>query len=382
MYNVLYETTPWHKRAALFDETGKLILFKFYEESRSYIEGAVVLGRVRKIAQGINAAFVDIGDVTDGFLPLKTVPKNHPKLTEGSRVLVRVARSGMDGKGARLDARCADKMPPQSTPVPSLVRPAPGPLQRILQEAGDTPVQFWVPNDASYNELLDLIPEAKERIYFTYKNKEDQPFDIIGGLEEGLDAVFSPTFPLSNGGRITIEGTAALTAIDLDSGAFYGIGEEAGVVNFNLAAVPEIARLIRLLDIGGNMIVDFITMKQKKDRQVITRALEDAFATTDMRHVEIFSMSRFGLVEINREKTGASRMELFKIPAFIAGRILLQLARSHTSYKKPIHLQAAPEVANILKSRLTRDVCLSLFGQEVNITASQMPATQWQLSTQ
>jgi len=378
MYNLVYETSPWHKRAALFDENERLLLLKYFEDSRRYIDGSIALGRVRKVAQGLSAAFIDIGDVADGFLPLKTMPKNAPKLTEGSKVLVRIARAGLDGKGARLDARVAEKMPPAHTPVPSLIRAAKGPLQRLLADAGDTPIQFWVPNNASYNEVLNIVPEAADRIHFLHQKNAP---DLLAKLDETLDAVTSPVFPLANGGRIAIEPTAALTAIDLDSGAFYGIGQEDGVVNFNLSAVPEIARLIRLLDIGGNIITDFITMKHKRDRQKITNALEAAFAATDLKKTEIFSMSRFGLVEINREKTGPNRMTLLTEPAFVAGHILLKLMRQTTPYKRPIDLTVAPEVAQFIKPRLTSEVSLAHFGQPVKITTNNLPATRWHLST-
>lgn len=378
MYNIVYETSPWHKRAALFDDNQRLLLLKYYEDSRRYIEGSIALGRVRKVVPGLSAAFIDIGDVADGFLPLKTMPKDAPRLTEGSKVLVRIVRAGLDGKGARLDARVAEKMPPASTPVPSLIRRAKGPLQRILTDAGDTPIQFWVPNDASYNEVLDIVPEAADRIHFLHEKNAPE---LLDKLDENLDAVTSPVFPLDNGGRIAIEPTAALTAIDLDSGAFYGIGQEDGVVTFNLSAVPEIARLIRLLDIGGNIITDFITMKHKRDRQKITNALEENFANTDLKKTEIFSMSRFGLVEMNREKTGPNRMTLLAEPAFVAGRILLQLLRQTAPYKQEIQLTVSPLVAEVLKPRLTSETCLAHFGQTVKLTAKEMPTIRWHVST-
>lgn len=378
MYNLLYETTPWHKRAALFDNEGRLILLKYYEDSRRYIEGVVVLGRVRKIAKGLNAAFVDIGDVVDGFLPLKTVPKSEKRLTEGSPVIVRIARSGVEGKGARLDARVADKMPTGDVKIPSILRAARSPLQRILEEAGDTPIHFWVTNDTSYAEVEKTVPEARERIHFL-TDQSPQPLTEI--LEEQLDTILAGQFSLPEGGAITIEETAALTAIDIDSGAFFGIGAEEGVVTFNLMAVHELARLIRLLDIGGNIIADFITMKHKRDRQKITRELENQFSKTDFKTTEIFAMSRFGLVEMNREKTGPSRIAQLQNPAFIAGRILLQLARPNCPYKQAIQLKVAPEIAEILAPRLTEDICQKIYGQRVHIQPEVMPLSRWQLST-
>ena len=107
---------------------------------------------------------------------------------------------------------------------------------------------------------------------------------------------------MRGGGSLIIEATAALTAIDVNGG-----GRRA--LEANLAAAPEIARQLRLRRIGGTIVVDFVDLPARSARARVLEALRAALAD-DPEPVQVFAMSRFGLVEISRRRGGPSLAEM------------------------------------------------------------------------
>jgi Rne/Rng family ribonuclease len=131
------------------------------------------------------------------------------------------------------------------------------------------------------------------------------PFEATGATEQ-LEEALQPTVPLAGGGSLIIQPTAALTAIDVNGG-----GRRA--LEANLAAVPEIARQLRLRRIGGTSVVDFIDLPARGARARVLTALRAAVAD-DPVPVQAFPMSRFGLVEISRKRTGPGLAEMLGRP--------------------------------------------------------------------
>lgn len=379
MFDILYETCPWHTRVALFDERGKLISLRFEDESRQHIEGALVHGRVRRISEGLGAAFVDVGDTVDGFLPLKTLAKEAPKLTEGQDLLVRVVRGASDDKGARLDARVAYKEDEALPAAPSMVRPALSAFKRALHDAGDTPVRCWLGSPELRDNLGLGVPD--EKIFIL---SEHPDVDLVETLDSQLEQLTGREFQLMGGGRLVVEMTKALVSIDVDAGAA-GADPGQSALDINLQAATEAERLCQLLDLGGNVIIDFITMPKKAQREQVTEHLRRMFATRDEQQVEVLPMSRYGLVEVNRQRGGPMLPELLSYPSYVAGDILLRLWRSRysttSSNKRDIRLQTSEEVGQLLAQRLTTDVALAYFGRPVALsTEATWPTTRWQLS--
>jgi ribonuclease G len=127
------------------------------------------------------------------------------------------------------------------------------------------------------------------------------PFEAIGVAEQ-LEEALQPRVALPGGGSLIVESTAALTAIDVNGG-----GRRA--LEANLAAAPEIARQLRLRRIGGTIVVDFIDLSARAARAGVLEALRAALAD-DPEPVQVFPMSRFGLVEISRRRGGPSLAEM------------------------------------------------------------------------
>lgn len=357
-FDILYEACPWHRRVALFCD-GRLRNIHYDDELRPLLEGAVVLGRVRQVADGLGVAFVDVGYTVDGFLPLHTLPKALGKIHEGMALMVRVTRAPVEDKGPRLDARVLTRPPENPPTIPYLVQPAPNALQRTLMDALDVPVTVWV-NDLTYVSAIEnLIPRGRIALL---TDKMAPP--LHEALDTQLGQAAGPAFEIPGGGRITIEITRALTAIDVDAGTLANQKGMTGLA-INKLAATEIARLCMLHEMGGNIIIDFISLKDPTQQAALQKHFEVAMAM-DMAQPRILKMSRFGLVEVNRRRTGVDLMVRLRWPMYVAGEILLKLWRVKR-FSGKIKVEASAEVADILRQRLTHDTALAHLGQEVEV---------------
>ena len=137
-----------------------------------------------------------------------------------------------------------------------------------------------------------------------------EAYEIEGQIDEPL----SPMVALPSGGGIVIEETAALTAIDVNTGGrSVSGGPEQAALDANLAAIGEIARHIRLRNLGGLVVVDFVSMRRRENRHTVIDALREA-VSSDRCPVHVAGFTRFGLVEMTRERRRASLSETLLVP--------------------------------------------------------------------
>lgn len=154
------------------------------------------------------------------------------------------------------------------------------------------------------NETKDYIsriaPEQEEIV--TYYNGGQPIFDQMGVTKQ-VKASFGKTVNMSSGSYLIIEHTEALHVIDVNSGtrSSEGGGQEQNALATNLEAAQEIARQMRLRDLGGIIIIDFIDMKLPDNRKQILDAMEQAMSNDRARHT-ILPMSKFGLMQITRQR--------------------------------------------------------------------------------
>ena len=121
-------------------------------------------------------------------------------------------------------------------------------------------------------------------------------------IQNDLQQAFKRKVPLDNGGYIVIDETEALTAIDINTGKYTGnLSLKDTVLRTNLLAAEEIARQIRLRDIGGIIIIDFIDMKSKSDKSEVLSRLAKCFKL-DRNQPNIIGITKLNLVEITRKK--------------------------------------------------------------------------------
>ena len=134
--------------------------------------------------------------------------------------------------------------------------------------------------------------------------KETPVFEEFG-IQQEIDKGLRPKVWLKSGGYIVINHTEALVAIDVNTGKFVGKGSnrlEDTIVRTNLEAVKEIVRQMRLRDLGGIIIIDFIDMEERRNREKVMAALEDALRA-DRAPSKVLRFNEFGLVAITRKRT-------------------------------------------------------------------------------
>ena len=143
------------------------------------------------------------------------------------------------------------------------------------------------------------MPRFKNRVVF---HSEKIPLFHKYGIEDEIAKIQSRTVPLRGGGSIVIEQTEALVAIDVNSGKYrkQQTAEETAYKT-NLEAAAEIARQLRLRDLGGLIVCDFIDMRNEKHRQSVERAFRQA-VRTDRARSRILKISRFGIIEMTRQR--------------------------------------------------------------------------------
>ena len=153
--------------------------------------------------------------------------------------------------------------------------------------------------------LRDVMP-GKEQVLRCYRG--EQPIFSAFDVESQIESVFKRRVPLRSGGSIVIDGTEALTAIDVNSGgSVRGPNPEETAFRTNIEAAGEAARQLRLRDIGGLIVVDFIDMREIRHIQEVERTLRDALKPDKARH-EVGRISRLGLLEISRQRLRPAAM--------------------------------------------------------------------------
>lgn len=157
-----------------------------------------------------------------------------------------------------------------------------------------------------------LMPQHAEKVRLW--NKENQPLFTHYQVEGHLDAMFSPVVPLRSGGYLVINQTEALVAIDVNSGkATSQRNIEETAFRTNQEAADEVARQLRLRDLAGLIVIDFIDMESRRHNTMIERRLKDALRN-DRARIQIGSISHFGLLEMSRQRLRPSVAEAAFVP--------------------------------------------------------------------
>jgi ribonuclease E len=161
-----------------------------------------------------------------------------------------------------------------------------------------------------YHEASDfmrtLMPTHTGNIHLY---QEPQPIFVRYGIEHQLDAMFSPTVQLKSGGYIVMNPTEALVSIDVNSGrATREHHIEDTALKTNMEAAEEIARQLRLRDLAGLIVIDFIDMEEKRNNRHVERKLKDALKN-DRARIQVGRISHFGLMEMSRQRIRTGVLE-------------------------------------------------------------------------
>ncbi len=409
--DLIINATQTGCRIALLKDKS-LVEFHFDENGNKFSVGDIYLGTVKKVVQGLNAAFVDIGHEKDAFLHyLDLGPqfssltkftrlakskrgvssnlgkfRNEPDidkfgkinqvLSKNQKILVQVVKEPISTKGPRLSSELsiagrflilvpfsnavnvsrkvssAEERKRLQRLITSIKPPNFGVIIRTAAEGQDVAeldrdlrnlVESWrkgtkkiksaVPRDKIVGEmsrassiLRDVLNESfdsivvddnkifdevkgftkaiapgKEKIVKLYNNKV-KVFEQYG-IEKQLKSLFGQTVSLRGGGYLIIEHTEAMHVIDVNSGNKSNKEEnqETTALSVNLEAAKEIARQLRLRDMGGIIVIDFIDMRRSENKRLVHQKIKEEMKP-DRSKFTILPLSKFGLMQITRQR--------------------------------------------------------------------------------
>lgn len=376
MYNIVIDKNSNITTIAVIEDDQ---LVELYKEKNDWkrLEGNIYIGKVKNIINGMQSAFIDIGEGKNALVHIKDLIPKASNITgnvyedvskmeiskivkPGEKVLVQVKRDCNEEKGARvtkdikINGNFSILMPfskfitvsqkindeKEKERLKSIVKEVlPNEYGVIIRTAANRKSKYEI--QADINKLLsvwrnisekaeneaptkvfdnggiigkiitDLAENDLERIYTNnteilkeFSNIQDkiqlvqnslEMFDIQRSIEQ------KRKIWLKCGGFITIDKAEALTAIDVNSGKFTGKNElEKTVLKVNLEASKEIAKQIRLRDIGGIIVIDYIDMEDEKDRRVVKETMME-FLKKDRSKVQVMEFTKLGLLEITRK---------------------------------------------------------------------------------
>ncbi|HXQ24227.1 MAG TPA: ribonuclease E/G [Candidatus Acidoferrales bacterium] len=163
--------------------------------------------------------------------------------------------------------------------------------------------EIYIDNEEVFQRARDFLRDVmpgKEEVLHLYR--DDQPIFSHFNVETQIESIYKRRVPLKSGGGIVIDGTEALTAIDVNSGrSIRGGSQEETAFRTNVEAATEIARQLRLRDVGGLIVIDFIDMRSPQHCAEVEKTLREAMRQDKARH-DLGRISHFGLLEISRQR--------------------------------------------------------------------------------
>ncbi|RUM39358.1 MAG: ribonuclease E [Desulfobulbus sp.] len=196
----------------------------------------------------------------------------------------------------------------QTMAAPALIYQEQDTVVRFLRDHFVTDIsEIIVDTQESYEQVksfVELLP-ARQRKVQVKLHRGAKPIFNQNNVEEQIESIYQPQVQLPSGGSIVIDPTEALVAIDVNSGRTSQKGDfEKSIFLANMEAADELARQLRLRDLGGLVVVDFIDMRNKKNIKDVERQVKGAMKR-DKAKVDVSRISRFGLMQISRQKMGA-----------------------------------------------------------------------------
>jgi Rne/Rng family ribonuclease len=238
---------------------------------------------------------------------------NDAKGTAGGGFIVRTAASSAPPEDVRADVEFLTrtwseiKARSEQRKAPSLLHRDLNLVERILRDFVNSDFgAVWVDSEEDYTKVVEFMGRFQPALVGRVKlYTKDTPIFEEFGIQQEIDKGLRPKVWLKSGGYIVINHTEALVAIDVNTGKFVGKGSnrlEDTIVRTNLEAVKEIVRQMRLRDLGGIIVIDFIDMEERRNREKVMAALEDALRA-DRAPSKVLRFNEFGLVAITRKRT-------------------------------------------------------------------------------
>ncbi|WP_369060034.1 ribonuclease E/G [Caulobacter sp. 73W] len=198
-----------------------------------------------------------------------------------------------------------------SSVAPALIYEEEDLVKRAIRDLYDKDLDgIWVEGEAGFREARDfmrmLMPSQAKKIQ---QWREPTPLYVAHKVEDHLSQIYSPVVPLRSGGYLVINQTEALVAVDVNSGrSTRERNIEATALKTNLEAAEEAARQMRLRDLAGLVVIDFIDMDEGKNNRAVEKKLKDCLKD-DRARVQMGKISAFGLMEISRQRRRSGVLE-------------------------------------------------------------------------
>ncbi len=287
--------------------------------------------------------------------------------------IVRTAAEGASEEELRADLRFLMnlwndiKQRAEDSKSPALIYHDLSLIERILRDQVSANFSnIWVDSEADYERIVRFLNRFSPSLVRRAKlYTKDTPLFEHFGIQDEISKALRSKVWLKSGGSIVINQTEALVAIDINTGKYVGKSArlEDTILKTNLDAVPEIVRQIRLRDLGGIIVIDFIDMDERKNRFKVMAALEEALKS-DRAPTKVLQFNDFGLVAITRKRVKQSLERtlsvpcptcqatgMVKSPTTVCNEMYIELRkmRRHLDTSE-VMVRVNPEVVKVLKS--------------------------------
>ena len=364
---VLITVLPGDRRAAALAD-GQLLRLAVAGDDEIRV-GDIILGRIKKVAASIGCAFVDLGREPHGIL-MRNDSSGEQRLSEGQDILCQVLREAVGEKGPKLTARLT-ALPETvreslaGARPPSRLARGPDPILSLLRDAVAAGVGRVIVDDGvELSRIRGALPELADRLEAWL---EPAPLFATYGVDDAIDRALARMVPLRSGGRLTIEETEALAVIDVDIGGTSGSSPDSAALACDLEAAAAIGREIVTRDLAGIIMIDFVPLRRRTERERVLTALRSSLAGDD-RQVRVAGWTRLGLVEMSRERRGPSLAGRLTVDCascgghareisacWVAGNALrAMLAEARRAPAAPPSLVASPAVLEQLRGPLAK----------------------------
>lgn len=299
------------------------------------------------------------------------------KGTDTGGFIVRTAADGASEDELRADIRflislwSEIKQRSDDGKAPALIYHDLNLVERVLRDqVSDNFSTIWVDSETEYERIVRFLNRFQPSLVRRVKlyTKEMPLFEQFGIQDEISKALKSKVW-LKSGGSIVINQTEALVAIDINTGKYVGKTArlEDTILKTNLDAIPEIVRQIRLRDLGGIIVIDFIDMDERKNRHKVMQALEEELKH-DRAPSKVLQFNDFGLVAITRKRVKQSLERtlstpctictgtgMVKSPTTVANEIFVEMRKMQRHLERnDVMLRVNPEVVKTLKANNAR----------------------------
>jgi Rne/Rng family ribonuclease len=291
--------------------------------------------------------------------------------------IVRTAAEGASEEELRADLRFLMnlwndiKQRSESSKSPALIYHDLSLIERILRDQVSSNFSnIWVDTEADYERIVRFLNRFSPSLVRRVKlyTKEVPLFEHFG-IEDEISKALRSKVWLKSGGSIVINQTEALVAIDINTGKYVGKSArlEDTILKTNLDAVPEIVRQIRLRDLGGIIVIDFIDMDERRNRFKVMAALEEALKS-DRAPTKVLQFNDFGLVAITRKRVKQSLERTLSVPCptcqatgmvksatTVCNEIYIEMRKMRKHFEAAdVMLRVHPETVKVLKGNNAR----------------------------